>query len=445
MKNNRLSCQAVCRCGLFILISLFCSPVFGQQAELLRGRVLDASTGAPLAGATIFDKTHEKGAIAAADGRFALSIANFPVTLEVSFLGFESLETTLDVAPQSEWLVRLQPAVADLPAAEITAVRPSTPLTAKRRSVIDFKIMEGKLILLTTTGTTGKDRLEMRELEGGLLDSLSLKKMPGAKSLHQSCLGNVHLVHKESKVYALPVKKGIFLGLVPPISYSEYETEVMSCVLSNRDYMYFRFDRYEGQMVDIEAFARQGGSNFRLATFIDEENIERFYEEILGKYREDGEMSAVSITNPVMLQKLRNRQENLDAYLHLFYQPLNISIHQKGEEVAVFDHHHGKLVFYQISGEWQREVELQYHRDKRWKGEVLADRATGKFYTLMQSKEGYAVHEINLEDGSLLDPVFFNCQFGEAFSVYAGHLYFLDSEGAGREFGMNNILRRVRL
>src|SRR5687768_14167768 len=81
------------RSFMLILLTILCQMHEGlAQNETIRGLVND-ETGAPLPGATVVVKGTQSGTTTDADGRFQL-ITTGPVTLVVSFIGFEEQEVT---------------------------------------------------------------------------------------------------------------------------------------------------------------------------------------------------------------------------------------------------------------------------------------------------------------------------------------------------------------
>lgn len=80
----------------FLLFGLPYSSLqlFAQSQNTISGTITDRSTGAPLPGATLVLTTNRaKGTVADVNGNFVLPITeNLPVTVEVSFLGYESLQ-----------------------------------------------------------------------------------------------------------------------------------------------------------------------------------------------------------------------------------------------------------------------------------------------------------------------------------------------------------------
>ena len=92
---------------------------------LLTGRVLDASDGQALPSATIQIKGSARGTVTNGDGRFEIAVLRFPVTLQIRFIGYRSIE--LDVAAPSGSVleVQLQPVSVTLDELVVTGENPA--------------------------------------------------------------------------------------------------------------------------------------------------------------------------------------------------------------------------------------------------------------------------------------------------------------------------------
>jgi iron complex outermembrane receptor protein len=87
---------------LFISI-LFCNLLYSQQRLALSGKVTDAKTGEPLAGANLFITDVKMGTIADAEGKYIFR--NVPPghhVIEVSFSGYSSLAEHFDISAATE-------------------------------------------------------------------------------------------------------------------------------------------------------------------------------------------------------------------------------------------------------------------------------------------------------------------------------------------------------
>ncbi len=103
-----------------ILLIFFISPLFGQST--LRGKVLDANTRQPLAGATV-QLTADKGTVTDVDGAFSIECSG-AMTLTISFIGYQpgklsvadcGTEVMISLAPSQEILNAIQITASSVP------------------------------------------------------------------------------------------------------------------------------------------------------------------------------------------------------------------------------------------------------------------------------------------------------------------------------------------
>ena len=90
-------------------------PAGAQSTQVIHGRVLDAVTGQPLAGASVRAVGTRVGAITAADGTFA--IATQAATLRAEIIGYAAAEA----APTDGMVLSLAPAAIPLAGAEVNS------------------------------------------------------------------------------------------------------------------------------------------------------------------------------------------------------------------------------------------------------------------------------------------------------------------------------------
>ena len=82
-------------CLFLSLLSISVSAA-DDPAGVLTGKVLDAYSKQPLTGAAIALSDHSGGAVADYNGEFSLKVNDFPVTIEVSFLGYVTKEIEVE-------------------------------------------------------------------------------------------------------------------------------------------------------------------------------------------------------------------------------------------------------------------------------------------------------------------------------------------------------------
>ena len=88
---------------IFVLTYLinisFCDFIAGQS--LIKGHVIDATSGEPLIGASVILKDDPtKGTVTDFDGTFELRSESFPVVLYVSYIGYSGMDYNVASATQ---------------------------------------------------------------------------------------------------------------------------------------------------------------------------------------------------------------------------------------------------------------------------------------------------------------------------------------------------------
>jgi iron complex outermembrane receptor protein len=69
-------------------------------AQTIKGKVVDATSGEPIVGASVYLKGTTYGTITDLDGKFSLDIPAQPATLVVSFLGYQ--DYTKEISPKAD-------------------------------------------------------------------------------------------------------------------------------------------------------------------------------------------------------------------------------------------------------------------------------------------------------------------------------------------------------
>lgn len=108
-------------------ILLFAGFAAAQNGKIIRGRVIDSSTGVPLPGANIFVVPEGPGTVSEANGNFQLAVVlDKHDSLRVCFMGYRAV--TLAIASMSDDLqVRLQPTTVLFREVVVTATRYESP------------------------------------------------------------------------------------------------------------------------------------------------------------------------------------------------------------------------------------------------------------------------------------------------------------------------------
>ncbi len=138
--NSLLLAGAAC---LMLFVGLRMPAAAQAQSPALTGRVIDAETDTPLAGATVAvwqetasDSTMVTGAATDAEGAFTIETPDTgPYTLRISFVGYDNrrLENvTAQTPPNDVGTIRLAPQTRQVGEVEVTAQRPAAEIETDR-------------------------------------------------------------------------------------------------------------------------------------------------------------------------------------------------------------------------------------------------------------------------------------------------------------------------
>ncbi len=106
--------------GLFLFLSNS-----AEAQKTITGRVMDAATGEPLPAAHVIIKGTYKGTIANADGEYSIKVDSLPATIVARFLGFESMERTVDASFEGDLDFPLKEAYLEMEEIVVTGEDPA--------------------------------------------------------------------------------------------------------------------------------------------------------------------------------------------------------------------------------------------------------------------------------------------------------------------------------
>jgi hypothetical protein len=410
----------------------------GQQAQLT-GKILDAVLEEPVAGAHIFDRLQAVGTVTGEKGEFSLTVSQWPLQLEISCVGYASMSITVPAKEVAEFTVLLPPLPNELPQATVSAARTPQDVYPKEEQVLDFVFYQGNIITALHNRLAGTDKLEWRSPDGTVLDALDVK-LKGKTSLHKSCLGLVSLINGP-EVYQLALDDETILGLTHSGNYHTYFWEVEKCVAAGPANLCYQLERYLGQMVDYRLFGIESDTSYVFCRIADEKQMRLVFEDMAPRMSLDRTTADMTADHPDNLRDIRNAQEDLDGWKHLFFQPVNCPLFAAGGQLLVFDHVNGELRFFSSEGQALSTLPIRYHLEKNWGRSVWQDEVTGKFYTLFYGQNRSRIHEIKLTDGSLGEPFYFSHQTIRKIGISNGTLFFLEEE---REDTFGYLFTRLR-
>ncbi|MFK7771357.1 MAG: carboxypeptidase-like regulatory domain-containing protein [Saprospiraceae bacterium] len=395
-----------------------------QSSSRIEGGIVDAKSNLPLEKVNIFNQTSALGGYSSSDGTFLIGVKKFPAIIIFSYVGYENFILELKEKPTEPILIQLQPSSFGLPEIEITAQPKIEKLTNKSFTVKDFLLVNNQILILTYADIFSGNKIILQNWQGELLDELPLKKVK-AKSLHQGCLGNIHLLGKRHG-YEISVieDKIIFLEKYPK---KLFEKLIEPCIESSENFIYKKSYRAKNQILSYQVIDKKEKSIINTLQIIDELNLRRSKDDFVLQQQ---------LGIPV-------KWAQVQAWNNLMYKPLYSPLLNMGDELCLFNHTVGYLEFTSFKGKNKRYTPISYHQNKNWHQQILFDEKNNKVYTAFNTKKGKTIHRINLEKGTTRPVLFLECTFVEKMEIEDGFLFYLESGRVSAE--RNRILQRVRL
>lgn len=251
--------------------------------------------------------------------------------------------------------------------------------------IIDFHIDERGKVLLVSNLRKYFVYLLNDQMEMG--HSLRLNFHP--KSLYLDCLGNLHVVSRDS-MYQLEILDKQ-LSIYERNSILLYHQFFKYCAGENGDVVYMKTLENNEQSTVYSALHRARDEKKELYR-IEDSNLIRteadtealIQQEALGGTEQAGEIISDQ------LAEIRRRQQRAYFFELVIQKPKYHPLFVSNDTTFIFDHLNGVALAFDATGaELERNV-ISYHQAKNWDKKVQLDRANGTFYSL-ESKNGAQV------------------------------------------------------
>jgi len=386
---------------------------------------LEETTNQPIIGANILIQGTTRGAVTDEKGQFKLNIKEYPRTISISYIGYETRVWTIQSETNKEEIIYLSPKANIL---DVITVTPNTKAESmseiNKYSIAAFEIIKDQIFRLEYHGSFKKYRLSCVNLNGQEQGALKLKKIKRIEGLHKSCTDHLYLL-SETYAYLISSQES-GLAITSKIRIDTFNLFIKPCKLQYGRSLFYLTERTNGLINKI----------FRYD--VDQHEMKPFktikYKELLDNYLWELELmqKAKSIgngqTNDVNEnRRIRNLQSTGDFLENIFYKPRYPNyISKRDTQVILFNHFEKKIESYGDHG-LATEVEAPYIKDSDWLKIILSDQATEKIYGLFSLEGKIGVKEIDTQNGSaqLVGIVDATRQNKNNLRIYNGSVYYL--------------------
>lgn len=388
-------------------------PVIGQGSGLIKGYIKDAATLKPVYNVNIVVEGLPAGTTTDENGFYFIKSGSFPVTLSMSHVAYKK-KTVVVTQSNSNLVVYLERSVDSLPEVSVTARKITNLVERKFYDVVDYEPVGDSVILLAYSWRdTVNPWIILLSHDG---DTLLRKNVVNEGKLYKDCMGNIHLITKNT-AYQLFIEKNE-LYLLYPMNSDSFIKILDPCVTSLKGRFYLKQGNTHNQVLSYSVYNSTDSTYKRFRIISDDIALRmladrnRFYA-----------MGAAAPTDADI------RFEEM-----CFFDPVYAPLLRLKDELYIFNFVHSVIEKYLPDGNPAGSVPVTFHKNKGWKEKVMSDEISGKAYTLFMKNGISSLSEINLQTGELCSEIKIpDFKFVENIKVHNGYAFFLYRNNASLE------------
>lgn len=357
---------------------------------------------------------------------------------EISFYGYETrylkaseLKDTLQLTMDSRLLKGVT----------INSSRISSILNTENVTVLDYLVYDEYTLILYRDGSQKK--LMTRQHDGS--NNTFLINDINAKSLHEDCYGNVHILTKK-EAFQIWIDDELHIVDQKPID--DFNTILAPCVaLIDSTFIISSYSEHRQKYT--LAKKRKGDPQFKpfFSSWDKQRTVaaEALYYEIIAMYYAVTDPTSNIILNNAWSGKMIELAFTDTLVMMIgFYEkniarPTFVQSFKHNKDIMIFDVAFSTLYTFDKNGKELHQTPLQTDKNALPES-ILQDKATLKYYALDLEKGIYSISSINTENGAM-ETIFTltEAPFAENIQVFDGRVYFLSAKEGYRKLYSTNL------
>ncbi len=465
------SVWGICLCGIriFLLqaIVMFSANIACSQNLVITGTVIDDRSLTPVGFAVVRISGTGEGAIADADGRFELKPKRIPVSINISCLGYEPLYYDLRKIPSKPIKLLLRQKEYTLKEFNIKATDFRFVYKDHRYSVLDYEIMDGKLLLLVFRCLLKNSELLLLETDGDTVAQTPLPEQK-PKCLYKDFLGNIHYISTKENAFQcsydeenhrieFPFRStyDILLKTVKPFLFSSQGR--LYFAESTRDGFGLNFGYYD--TLNIKHYIRTAQDEKARKRLYNDMKFNSSWSNAIQKNQQALSRSPFQIKNNSLLldnpetgSTPASDEQGLSSLSLFNYCRINAPMVKLGEsDMAVFRFSDDIIEIMNMEGKVYRTIPINFHKeddgnvlagllsvfvpisDWKWCGKIYTDDYFREVYTTFRKNGMIRIKKIDLLSGKLTKTFDVPFPFPEKIEIFKGNAYFLVKQ-TGEDF-----------
>lgn len=393
----------------FLLFNLtFVTFGFGQQHKV-SGHVIDIITKLPIEDVNIIHKETGAGTTTNSAGFFSLNIDVKNLKLTCSHISYQTNIVDFQADKINTRIeIQLTPKSFELSEAIITAKRQF------KFSVVDFNFIDSNLLILTTKHRNNSYKLFLLNT---LYDTIArVEHLPTNRqgSIYKDCMGNCHLILKDSAYQVIVNKKMIELAY--PV-HTDYFFKIMqNCMCETEKYLVFKKPAPNPYLHTYFAAHKESHEVIEFISEMELEKMAALQDELRFINTHKSTYTTASFALAI-------------AYAHkIAFKPSNSFLDKIGDSIYYFNHGASQLEVYSDLIEFTNSKEINYHHSDNWKSIIIVDKIATKAYTIFTRGSKYEIQELSLNTGKTTPKQIIPLAFPEKLKINNGYVYFLYKE-----------------
>lgn len=408
---------------LFVIFTLVSIQSSICQTYTWRGTIYASDQREALIGANVFAKSDRLGSVTDLKGEFSLRIEQWPIEIEVSYLGYQSRSIIAGSYSDLPAFIVLEPSASRLTEVVITARSTPTAVTQRKRSVTDFILFDDFLLYVQSRSGRKQSSVVLSTLDGAVLDRQSIARFPLFESLYVSCQG-IPYVLSEFAAYQLSVV-GDSIQVAFESKRSAFDRYVLPCKAQAGEFLYHGIYTFGQEVVAIHQVDVATGAYQPFVELYDKESLDATVRsmqtmQLYGRF-------AKHSSNSFFSERLKLESK----HLNLFKNKVQYDLFSIGDSILIMDYGQHHIAYYNQDRQHLDDVPIYYNQEKDWVGNVLQDPMTEELYVLIKDKSNLVVLRLDHQKGTLNYIMHTEIDFLDKMQMHGGHLWYTTSRLVG--------------
>jgi len=404
--------------SLGVILGFYSRPGLGQ--DFYHGFLKDKATGEGISEASILING-VKGITTDTNGNFKILNPEFPLSLEISHVSYQSEVVIIQSYLQNGIVIHLKNKRLNIEEVEIVAEKIQRFFPGKYFYIVDYAFVNNKILIIGYDHSKlNLGRLLLTNLSQ---DTLSSYDIDDPKRLYKDGINNIHLFAGDS-VFQLFIK-GNKVHFLYPTAADNFPSELLKFQFKMGRNFYYK-DHGENRQTDIYYVIDTVLKEIFPILTIYNYDIFNSQEEAFRYIQWVPKWELKMDTSKAMVDLARRQMESYVYDINISHKPINSRIFKAGDNVAIVDLTNMKTIQFDQNQNEISNVKNQLPKHHKIKKLIIQDSVTEKLYWVNYIGSKVELLELDINTGEVINfletP---NLPFIENIKIQNGVIWFL--------------------